>query len=134
MHILQLANLLTEFTNKLLIFFLVNKYVFTVKEFSVKKMSSKSNTIDGRFLGTAVEALWERAQKGVRGKKFKPDAALHVDGNIVPDDLKPFMKDATWKKIMYNYTGPDPLEHEHESKLVKRILQNAKELHKVNQS
>ena len=102
-----------------------------VKEFSVKKMSSRSNTIDGKFLGAAVEALWERAQKGVRGKNARPDAVIHVDGNPVPKDLKPYMKEATWNKIRFNYTGPDPLEHEHESKIVKRILKNAKDLHKV---
>ena len=88
-----------------------------VKEFSVKKMSSRSNTIDGRFLGAAVEALWERALKGVRGKIARPDAVIHVDGNLVPKDLKPYMKEATWNKIRFNYTRPDPLEHEHESKL-----------------
>ena len=103
-----------------------------MKEFTVKKMSSRSNTFDARFFGEAVKTLWERSERRVRGKAFSPNAVMYVDGNIVPSDLEPYLTEPSMSKINFNFTGFDALDHPKEAEIVDSMLKAAKEVNKVN--
>jgi hypothetical protein len=108
-----------------------------VKEFSIKKISSKSNTIDTKFLGMAVPALWERNQRRVKtgrgqGKVHQLNGVMHIDANLVLADIEPLLPEAILGKLKLNFTGSDPLSHPQENELVESMLKNAKELHNVS--
>ena len=103
-----------------------------MKEFTVKKTSSRSNTFDARFFAEAVKTLWERSERRVRGKAYPPNAVMHVDGNIVPSDLEPYFTDAMMSKVNFNFTGFSALDHPKEAEIVDNMLKAAKEVNKVN--
>ena len=67
----------------------------------------------------------------MRSKVQKPNGVCHIDGNILPSDLKRHLPDPVFEKLKLNYTGSDPLCHPDESDLVEKMLENAKELFKV---
>ena len=94
-------------------------------------MTSRSNTIDAKFLGETVKTLWEKSEKRVRGKAYIPNGVIHVDGNILPVDLEPYWNDALMSKVQFNFTGEDSLEHPQESVLVTKMLANALALNEV---
>jgi hypothetical protein len=45
----------------------------------------------------------------------------------VPGDLLKDLDDATWSKIGFNYTGPDPLDGPEMSEKIPRMLKKAKQ-------
>lgn len=103
---------------------------FVVKEFSTSKTASKTS-IDPRFLLFGVKSLWERSEKRVRGKVYRPNGVMYIDANICPSDLEQHLPHAVMSKIHMNYTGPEPLNHPDEAEIVDRILLNAKNMFKV---
>ena len=102
-----------------------------VKEFSTSKTASKNN-IKPQFLLFAVKSTWERSEKRVRGKVYRPNGVMFIDANIIPSDLENHLPDAVLSKIHMNYTGPEPLNHPDEAEVVDRMLLNAKNMFKVN--
>ena len=99
------------------------------------KKSGRSNVIDGKFLGTAVQAIWERNERrmkmGKTSRVVKINGVLHIDGNVVLSDLEAILGEAVLSKLKLIYMGNQPLCHEQESKLVEKMLQSAEKLYKV---
>ena len=102
-----------------------------MKEFLLKKTSSRDNSIDVKFLHFVVKSLWERSVKRVRGKTYTPNGVMFIDGNIGLSDLQEHLPDAVISKLHLNFTGKQPLNHPDEVELVERMLLNGKEMFKV---
>ena len=106
-----------------------------MREFTTKKSSSRSNSIDPKFLNIVVPALFERNERrvmvGQNAKVYKLNHVIHIDGNILPSDLKKDVTEPNLGKLMLNYTGSEPLSHPDMDELIANILKNAKECYKV---
>jgi len=98
-----------------------------VKEFCSKKQPARMNAMDVRFLERAVKAIWERSSKVVNKATHTVNNMVYIDANIVPEDLMKDLDEATWSKIGFNYTGPDPLDGPDMSEKIARMLKKSKE-------
>jgi hypothetical protein len=62
-----------------------NCFIFSVKEFSSKKQSGRSNRIGVNFVKWAIQTLWERSGSSSSHKKDqRPTAVVHIDANVEP--------------------------------------------------
>ena len=106
-----------------------------MREFTTKKSSSRSNSIDPKFLNVVIPALFERNERrvmiGQNAKVYKLNHVMHIDANILPSDLKKDVTGPNLDKLMLNYTGSVPLSHPDMDDLIEAILKNAKECYKV---
>ena len=108
----------------------------SVREFALKKGSSRHNTIDANFLKVAIPAIWERNERrvgsGKAAKVYKINGVLHVDANITLSDLEGILDDHILGKLKLNFSGSVPLAHEREAELIAAMKKNAKALFQVN--
>ena len=107
-----------------------------MREFALKKGSSRHNTIDANFLKIAVPAIWERNERrvgsGKAAKVYKINGVLHVDANIVREDLVGILDDHILGKLKLNYSGSVPISHERDTELIDGMKKNAKAAFQVN--
>ena len=107
---------------------------FSVKEFSAKKQSARSSQIDVRFLKWCISTLWERSGKAVSTKQedeketLKPNAVVHIDANILPEDIEKELGKAMYSKVKLIYTDQTPMMHAEETELIEEMFENAKKL------
>ena len=76
--------------------------------------------------------MWERSGKickGNDGKVLKPNAVVHIDANIMPEDILPQLGASMASKLKLLYTGQTPLCHPDENELIEEMLQDALKLH-----
>ena len=99
----------------------------------MKKMSSRSNTIDAKFLSFAVPAVWESAERGVGNSKKvnKVNGVMHIDGNVLLTDLERVLEPAVLGKMRLNYTGSVPIKHKNDDQLIDNMKKNSKSLNQV---
>ena len=58
-----------------------------------------------KFLKLVVPLIWEASEKKTKKGQYKPRAVVHLDANITPSDVAPFLGEAVVSKIKFNYTG-----------------------------
>jgi hypothetical protein len=103
-----------------------------VKEFSNQSHSGRSNQIGVKFVKWCIQTLWERSGKSCKaqGKKdLRPCAIVHIDANVLPDDILPQLDAPMHNKMYFIYTGQTPLEHPDELELIDQMLDDAVKLH-----
>ena len=109
-------------------------YYFSVKEFSKTKQSVRSSMVDVKFLVWSIKTLWEQSAKAKavkidnERKNLKPMAVVHIDANILPEDLTAHLDAPMFSKIKMIYTGPTPMSHEDENDIIDQMFKDAKAL------
>ena len=105
-----------------------------MKEFCAKKQPSRSTLIDIKFLKWAIGTLWECSGKGsgskADGKVIKPAAVVHIDANLLPEDIMDDLGLPMASKMKFLYTGETPMQHPDDNDLIAEILEDlAPKLH-----
>ena len=111
-----------------------NCILFAVKEFSAKKLPARSTQIDIKFLKWAIATLWECSGKGsgtkADGSVIKPAAVVHIDANLLPEDILDDLGPPMASKMKFLYTGETPMQHPDDNDLIAEILEElAPQLH-----
>lgn len=103
-----------------------------MKEFSLLSQSGRSAQIGVKFVKFAIQTLWEGSGKACKGKKgiaLQPKAVVHIDANILPEQILPQLGLAMSSKLRFNYTGTTPLDHPDEIELIEEMMEDALKLH-----
>ena len=103
-----------------------------MKEFSNQTQSSRSNQIGVKFVKWCIQTLWERsgkASKGQNKKDLRPCAIVHIDANVLPEDILPHLDPPMVNKLYFIFTGQTPLEHPEEMQLIDEMLEDSLKLH-----
>ena len=64
-----------------------------------------------------------------KGKEIRPNAVVHLDGNIVPEDVAEHLGPAMMSKMKFNFTGKTPLQHPEEILVIDDMLEAALKLY-----
>ena len=100
--------------------------LLAVKEFSAKKQPARSTQIDINFLKWAIATLWECSGKGsgtkTDGSVIKPAAVVHIDANLLPEDIIDDLGLPMASKMKFLYTGETPMQHPDDTDLIAEIL------------
>ena len=88
--------------------------------------------VDVKFLKWCIKTLWEQSAKAVKGKEkgknLKPMTVVHIDANVLPEDIIPHLDGPMFSKIKLIYTGPTPMMHVEENELISEMFDDAKKL------
>ena len=102
----------------------------SVKEFSLNP-DSRSHQIGAKFLKWGITTLWERGTKASKGQKdVRPSASMHIDANVLPDDILKQLDNPMASKVYFIYTGFEPMNHDDELDIIDDLLEDSVRLHK----
>ena len=74
--------------------------------------------------------MWERSGSASKlRKELRPSAIIHIDANVMPDDILEQLDPAMRDKIYFIYTGKDPLEHPDLLELIDQLKEDSMKLH-----
>ena len=100
-----------------------------MKEFSLSQ-NGRTNQIGPKFVKWGLQTLWERSGSASRvNKDLRPSAIIHIDANVMPEDILKHLDPAMKDKIYFIYTGLSPLEHPDELDLIDQMLEDSKKLY-----
>ena len=84
-------------------------------------MPVRSHQVGIKFLNFAINTLWEGSAKITKGKDLVPKAVVHIDGNVLPDEVLSQLGSSS-DKIVFMYTGKTALHHEDENTLCDEMI------------
>lgn len=102
-----------------------------MKEFSSGNTGSRSNQIGVKFVEWGIKTLWERSgtSNAAGNKDLRPTSIIHIDANVVPQDILKHLRQPLHDKLYFIYTGHIPMEHDEEMDIIDEMLDDSLKLY-----